>query len=45
MESMRDAQGHFLEQLMGNKIHLAHETSSMSIVAGIAGGKFSTRRH
>ena len=40
MDSMRDAQGKFLEQLMGDRIHLLTETSSVRILGWIVGWKF-----
>ena len=40
MESMRDAQGKFLEQLIGDRIHLLTGASSVRIVGWIVGWKF-----
>ena len=50
MESMREAQGKFLEQLLGDRIHLLTETSSvrnrgsnLRIVGWIVGWEFSPK--
>ncbi len=40
MESMRDAQRKFLEQLNGGQNPPAHGASSVRIVGGIGGGRF-----
>jgi len=45
MESKREAQGRFLEQLLGDRIHLLNGAGSVTILGGALGGRKSAKSY